>query len=75
MLLATVAEVTKGSLLWCSGLMLNLGRRITSGGVEEGVERGTSVGGKFSGWRSLLIEALGASRSKVCLSDRKVLGW
>ena len=75
MLFATVVEGTKGSLLRCSGLMLNLGRRITSGRVGAGVERGTSLGGKFSGWRSLLIETLGASGSEVCLSERKVLGW
>ena len=47
-----MVEGTKGSLLWCSGLMLNLGRKIASGGVGEGVERGASVVGKFSGWRS-----------------------
>ena len=70
-----MVEGTKGSLLRCSGLMLNLGRRITSGGVGAGAEKGTSVGGKFSGWRSLLIKALGASGSKVCLSERKMLGW
>ena len=51
-LFATVVEGTKGSLLWCSGLMLNLGRRITSGEVREGVKRGASAVGKFSGWRS-----------------------
>ena len=42
MLLATVVEGTNGSLLRCSGLMLNLGSWITSGGMREGVE-------KFSG--------------------------
>ena len=72
---ATVVDGAKVSRLWCSGLMLNLGRRMTSAGVGGGAEGGSAVSGKFSGWRSVLIEVLGASMSRACLSDRKVLGW
>ena len=35
-----MVEGTKGSLLWCSGFMLNLGSWITSGEVGEGVRLG-----------------------------------
>ena len=52
MLLATVVEGINGSLLWCSGLMLNLGSWITSGGVGEGVRLGVAAVGKFSRCRS-----------------------
>ena len=74
MLFATVVEGTNGSLLWCSGFMLNLGSWITSCEVREGVRIGVAAVGKFSGWRSWLIEALGVSGSRVCMSERKVLG-
>ena len=52
MLLATVVEGMNGSLLRCSGLMLNLGSWITSGGMGEGVRLGVAAVGKFSGCRS-----------------------
>ena len=71
---ATVVDGTKVSLLWYSGLMLNLGIRTTSVGVGGGAEGGSAVSGKFSGCRSLLIEVLVASHPRFCLSDRKVLG-
>ena len=49
---------TKGSRLWCSGLMLDLGSLITSGKGREGVRMGVAAVGKFSGWRSWLMEEL-----------------
>ena len=74
MLSATAVDRAKVSILKYSGLMLNFSRKMKS--VEVGGEAGggSAVGGKFSRWRSLLIEVLGASLSRACLSDRKVLG-
>ena len=54
--------------------MLNLGSRVTSGGMGEAVRLGVAAIGKFSGCRSWLIEMLGASGSCACMSERKVLG-
>ena len=53
---------------------MNFGKRVTSAEVGER-GGGSTVCGKFSGWRSVLIEVLGAFTSRACLSDRKMLGW
>ena len=52
MLLAIVVEGMNGSRLSYSGLILNLGSRITSGEMGGGVGLRVAVVGKFSGWRS-----------------------
>ena len=47
-----MVEGTNGSRLRYSGLMLNLGSWMTSGGMGEGVRLRVAAVGKFSGCRS-----------------------
>ena len=69
----TEVEGMKGSRLEYSGLMLNLGSRVTSGEGGGDVRLLNEAVGKFSGWRSWLMEVLWVG-SSACISERKVLG-
>ena len=63
MFTSTAVDGVKGSIREYSGLMLNFGRKMVSDAGGGGGGRGSVIGGKFSGWRSLLIDEFGTSLS------------
>ena len=63
MFTSTAVDGVKGSIRGYSGLMLNFGRKMIYSIGGGGGGRGPVVGGKFSGWRSLLIDEFGTSSS------------